>query len=56
MLRGTIDEKINRCRGDVHKSHNSVYNDSLMIEIQALERVQGWIQDLVNNKGKKRAM
>jgi hypothetical protein len=50
MLRESINEKINRCRGDIDESHNPVYNDSLLIEIQALEWVQGQIQDLVNNK------
>jgi hypothetical protein len=37
MLRDSIEEKINQCRGDIHESHNPVYNDSLMVEIQALE-------------------
>jgi hypothetical protein len=50
MFRESINEKINRCRGDIHESHNLVYNDSLLIELQALEWVQGQIQDLVNNK------
>jgi hypothetical protein len=50
MLRESINEKINRCRGDIHESHNPVYNDSLLIELQALEWAQGQIQDLVNNK------
>ena len=53
MLWESINEKINQCRGDMHESHNPVYNDSLLIEIQALEWVQGQIQDLVNNKVRK---
>jgi hypothetical protein len=53
MLRESINEKINRCRDDMHESHNPVYNDGLLNEIQALEWVQGQIQDLVNNKRKK---
>jgi hypothetical protein len=53
MLRESINKKINRCRGDMYESHNPVYNDSLLIEIQALEWVQGQIQDLVNNKERK---
>jgi hypothetical protein len=52
MLRDSIEEKINQCRGDMHESHNPIYNDSLMVEIQALEWVQGQIQDLVINKVK----
>jgi hypothetical protein len=50
MLRESINEKINHCRGDIHESHNSLYNDSLVVEIQALELVQGQIRDLVDNK------
>ncbi|MFL6408191.1 MAG: hypothetical protein ACJ71F_14140 [Nitrososphaeraceae archaeon] len=53
MLRGSINEKINLCRGDIHESHNPIYNDSQLNEIQALKWVQGQIQHLVNNKGKK---
>jgi hypothetical protein len=53
MLRESINEKINRCRDDIHESHNPVYDDSLLIKIQALEWVQGQIQDLVNNKVRK---
>jgi hypothetical protein len=48
-LRETINDKINQCRGDMHESHNPVYNNSLLIEIQALEWVQGRIQDLILN-------
>jgi hypothetical protein len=50
MLRDSIEDKINQCRGDMHEPHNPVYNDSLMVEIQALEWVQVQIQHLVNNK------
>jgi hypothetical protein len=53
MLRDSMEEKINECRGDIHESHNPVYNESLMIKIQALEWVQGRIQDLVINNGRK---
>jgi hypothetical protein len=49
ILRGTIDEKIKECRNDIHEAHNPVYNDSLLIEIQTLEWVQGRIQDLAIN-------
>ena len=54
MLRNSIEEKINQCRGDIHESHNPVYNDSLMVEIQALEWVPAQIRHLVlNNNNKK---
>jgi hypothetical protein len=36
MLRESINEKINQCRGDMHESHNPVYNDRLLIEIQCV--------------------
>jgi hypothetical protein len=47
---------INQCRGDIHESHNPIYNNSLMVETQALELVQGQIQDLVNSKARKENM
>jgi hypothetical protein len=54
MLRNSIEEKINQCRGDIHESHNPVYNDSLMVEIGELEWVQAQIRHLVlNNNNKK---
>jgi hypothetical protein len=37
----------------MHESHNPVYNDSLLGEIQALEWVQGQIQHLANEKYKE---
>jgi hypothetical protein len=56
MLSESINEKINRCRDDIHESHNPVYNDSLGVEIQVLEWVQGQIQNLVTNKVRKEKM
>jgi hypothetical protein len=50
MLRQSINEKINQCRGNMHESHNPVYNHSIAVEIQALEWVQGQVQYLVNNR------
>jgi hypothetical protein len=47
ILRESVNEKINQCRGNIHESHNPIYNNSLLIEIQALEWVQGQIQNLV---------
>jgi hypothetical protein len=52
--RELLEDKINQCRGDMHESHNPVYNDSLVVEIQALEWIQGQIQDLMNKETKKR--
>jgi hypothetical protein len=50
MLRDSIEEKINECRENMHESHNPVYNNSMLIDIETLEWVQGRIQDLVINK------
>jgi hypothetical protein len=50
MLQGSINEKIKDCRSNMHESHNPVYNDSLLGEIQALEWVQGQIQHLAKGK------
>jgi hypothetical protein len=36
MLRDSVEEKLNQCRGYMHESHNPVYNDNLVVEIQAL--------------------
>jgi hypothetical protein len=52
-LRDLINEKINQCRGDIHESHNLVYNNSLLIEIRTLEWVQGQISNLVNKERKE---
>jgi hypothetical protein len=49
-LRESINDKINEFRSDVHESNSRIDADRLMIEIQALEWVQGRIQDLVINK------
>lgn len=53
ILRQSINEKINQSRGDMHETHNPIYNQSLLIEIQALEWVQLQIQHLVDNNVKK---
>jgi hypothetical protein len=50
MLRDSIEEKINECRGEIHESHNPVYNNSILINIQTLEWVLGQIQNLVINR------
>jgi hypothetical protein len=53
ILRQSINEKINQSRGDMHETHNPIYNQSLLIEIQALEWVQLQIQHLVDTNVKK---
>jgi hypothetical protein len=53
MLRDMINDKIKECK-DVHESHSRIYTDRLMIQIQALEWVQGRIQDLVINTERKK--
>jgi hypothetical protein len=54
MLTESINDKINQSRGEMHESHNPIYNQSLLIEIQALEWVQKQIQYLVINKERKK--
>lgn len=53
MLTESINDKINQSRDEMHESHNPIYNQSLLIEIQALEWAQLQIQHLVNNRIKK---
>jgi hypothetical protein len=53
MLQGSINEKIKECRSSMHEAHNPIYNESLEVEIQTLEWVQGQIQPLVNAKTRK---
>jgi hypothetical protein len=40
-LRDLINEKINKCRNEIHESHTHKDKGRLMIEIQALE----WARD-----------
>jgi hypothetical protein len=53
MLQGSINEKIKECKGNIHEAHNPIYNDSLEVEIESLEWVQGRIQHLVINNERK---
>jgi hypothetical protein len=53
MLQGSINDKIKQSRGDIHESHNPIYNKSLEVEIDALQWVQGQIQHLVINNERK---
>ena len=34
MLTESINDKINQSRGEMHESHNPIYNQSLLIEIR----------------------
>ena len=53
MLQGSINEKIKERRGEIHQAHNPIYNNSLEVEIEALQWVQGQIQHLVTNNERK---
>jgi hypothetical protein len=53
LLQGSINEKIKDCKSNMHESHNPIYNDSLEIEIEALQWVQGQIQHLVISNERK---
>ena len=53
MLQGSINEKIKECRESIHDLHNPIYNQSLEVEIEALQWVQGQIQHLVVNNERK---
>ena len=48
-LRYVLELKINKLRSAMQKSDNHLDGDMLMIRIQALEWVQGTIQDLILN-------
>jgi hypothetical protein len=50
MVQGSINEKIKDCRSNMHESHNPIYNDSLEVEIEALEWVQGQIQHYLKQR------
>jgi hypothetical protein len=53
MLEDSIDDKINQSREEMHEYHNPIFNQSLLIEIEALEWVQLQIEHLVNNRKKR---
>ena len=53
MLQGSINEKIKDCKDSIHESHNPIYNNSLEVEIEALQWFQGQIQHLVINNERK---
>ena len=53
MLEDSIDYKINQSREEMDEYHNPIFNQSLLIEIEALEWVQLQIEHLVNSGGEK---
>ena len=53
VLTDSINNKINQSRGEMHETHNPIFNQSLLIEIQALEWVQLQIEHLVKVEQKK---
>jgi hypothetical protein len=54
MLKDSIDDKINHSREEMHETHNPIFNQSLLIEIQALEWVQLQIEHLLNSGAEKK--
>jgi hypothetical protein len=54
LLTESINEKINECRGEIHPSHNPVFNKSMLIDIQTLEWALGQINQLENNNEVRR--
>jgi hypothetical protein len=53
VLTDSINNKINQSRGEMHETHNPIFNQSLLIEIQALEWVQLQIEHLVKGRAEK---
>ena len=54
MLKDSIDDKIKQSREEMHETHNPIFNQSLLIEIQALEWVQLQIEHLLNSRTEKK--
>jgi hypothetical protein len=53
ILEDSIDDKIKQSREEMQEYHNPIFNQSLLIEIEALEWVQLQIEHLVNSRIKK---
>jgi hypothetical protein len=53
ILEDSIDDKINQSREEMHEYHDPIFNQSLLIEIEALEWVQLQIEHLVKRRVKK---
>ncbi len=54
MLQDSIDDKINQSREEMQEYHNPIFNQSLSIEIQALEWVPITNRGFSKWKSKKR--
>ncbi|HJT49850.1 MAG TPA: hypothetical protein VJ729_16845 [Nitrososphaeraceae archaeon] len=54
MLTDLVNNKINQSRGEMQQTHNPIFNQSLLIEIQALEWVRLQIEHLVKVRAEKR--
>ena len=53
ILEDSINDKINQSREEMLEYHNSIFNQSLSIEIEALEWVQLQIEHLMNSRVKR---
>ena len=53
ILEDSINDKINQSREEMLEYHNPIFNQSLSIEIEALEWVQLQIEHLMNSRVKK---
>ncbi|HYZ49888.1 MAG TPA: hypothetical protein VE593_03300 [Nitrososphaeraceae archaeon] len=53
ILEESINDKINQSREEMQEYHNPIFNQSLSIEIEALEWVQLQIEHLVKSRAKK---
>jgi hypothetical protein len=54
MLTDLVNNKINQSRGEMQQTHNPIFNQSLLIEIQALEWVRLQIEHLVKVRAEKK--
>ena len=54
ILEDSKDDKIKQSREEMQEYHNPIFNQSLLIEIEALEWVQLQIEHLVNSIAEKR--
>jgi hypothetical protein len=45
MLSDSIHDEINQSRGEMHETHNPIFNQSLLIEIQATK----WMHLMILN-------
>ena len=50
LLRESINYEINECREEIHQAHNSIYNNSMLTDIQILESVLEQLRQSENSK------